>query len=161
MLRYLPFIIELGLLIFCLIDCIQTDSLLVRNLAKPYWVLIIIVLPIVGPIAWLVAGRPERQQRARSVPWPSTQTAGFPEYERPRPPRGPDDDPAFLATAGGVDPEKEELLRRWEASLREREQAAPQPADAVGSVAGEQASDGAAGEANDETDGDSATRRAS
>lgn len=110
MLRALPFVIELALLVFCLIDCIQTDSLLVRNLPKPLWVVLIILVPIVGPIAWLVAGRPERQQRP-GVPWPSTQTAGFPEYERPRPVPAPEP----------VDDGEDELLRRWEDSLRERE----------------------------------------
>lgn len=104
--RYLPFLIELALVVYCLIDCISTDSLLVRNLNKTVWVLLIIFVPIVGSIAWLVAGRPERSQRASSsVPWPSTATAGFPEYERPRP-LGPDDDPRFLASLDRLDEDR-------------------------------------------------------
>ena len=102
--RYLPFVIELALVIYCLIDCITTDSLLVRNLNKSLWVVLIIFLPLIGSVAWLVAGRPTREQRGRTVPWPSTATAGFPEYERPRnrpPARGPDDDPDFLSS---IDP---------------------------------------------------------
>ena len=93
MIRYLPFLIEIALLVYCLIDCIQTD--VPRNLSKTTWVFVIILLPVVGGIAWLVAGRPEHGPR-RDVPWPSTQTAGFPEYERPRR-TSPDDDPEFLA----------------------------------------------------------------
>ncbi|MET0433974.1 MAG: PLD nuclease N-terminal domain-containing protein [Cellulomonas sp.] len=121
MIRVLPVLIQLGLLVYCLIDCIQTDSVLVRNLPKTAWVLLIVFLPLVGGIAWLVAGRPERGATARSVPWPSTATAGFPEYERPRA-TGPDDDPEFLAGMRDSDDRHERMLRDWEADLRAREQ---------------------------------------
>lgn len=118
--RYLPFLVELALLVYCLIDCIQTDSALVRNLPKPAWVLLIVILPVVGGIAWLVAGRPDRATR-RQVAWPSTATAGFPEHERPRP-LAPDDDPEFLAGVRASDDRHERMLRDWEADLRAREQ---------------------------------------
>jgi hypothetical protein len=120
--RSLQYVIPVALLIYALIDCIQTDAVLIRNLPKTIWIFMIILIPVIGPIVWLVAGRPQPDQRRRPVPWPSTATAGFPEYERPRPPRGPDDDAAFLSRLGGPDPEKEELLARWEAQLREREE---------------------------------------
>lgn len=118
MIRYLPFLIEIALLVYCLIDCIQTD--VPRNLSKTTWVFVIILLPIVGGVAWLVAGRPEHRPR-RNVPWPSTQTAGFPEYERPRR-SSPDDDPEFLAAMRSSDDEHEKMLKDWEAQLRDREQ---------------------------------------
>ena len=118
MIRYLPFLIELALLVYCLIDCIQTD--VPRNLSKTTWVFVIIILPVVGGIAWLVAGRPEHRP-ARNVAWPSTQTAGFPEYERPRR-SAPDDDAEFLAGMRSSDQTHEQMLKDWEAQLREREQ---------------------------------------
>lgn len=118
MTRVLPALIQLALMVFCLIDCIQTDSILVRNLSKGWWILLIIFVPIVGPIAWLVAGRPQRQQS--SVPWPSTRTSGFPEYERPRRP-APDDDPEFLSSISKTDDEHERTLRQEEENLRKRE----------------------------------------
>jgi hypothetical protein len=124
--RYLPYLLEIGMLVYCLIDCVQTDSASVRNLPKTVWVFLIVILPIVGGIAWLVAGRPERQ--ARSVPWPSTATAGFPEYERPRR-STPDDDPEFLAGMRKSDRDHEEMLKTWEAQLREREQRLAQQQD--------------------------------
>jgi len=120
MLRVLPFVVQLALLVYCLIDCIQTDSVLVRNLPKPLWVFLIVILPVVGPVAWLVAGRPERAQRSGPVAWPSTATAGFPEYERPRP-AAVDDDAALRAELRRVDEEHEAALRAWEDSLRARE----------------------------------------
>ncbi|WP_250445676.1 PLD nuclease N-terminal domain-containing protein [Actinotalea sp. C106] len=112
--------IQLALLVYCLIECIQTDSSRVRNLPKTLWVLLIILVPVIGPVAWLVAGRPEREA-ASNVPWPATRTAGFPEYERPRPPRGPDDDAEFLTGLGARDAEHEQMLSQWEATLRDRE----------------------------------------
>ncbi len=115
--RGLPVLLELGLFVFCLIDAIQTPAEDHRNLAKGLWILLIILLPIVGGIAWLVAGRP---QKAGARP----RTPGFPEYERERrAPLAPDDDPAFLARLRQVDREHEETLDRWEADLRRREEA--------------------------------------
>lgn len=96
MIRFLLPLVELGLLVYCLIDAIGSDGDRVRNLPKIVWVLLIVLLPIVGPVAWLVAGRPQRAPASRTS-WPATRTSGFPEYERPQqPPRGPDDDPDFL-----------------------------------------------------------------
>ena len=120
MLRYLPVLLELGLLVYCLVDCVQADADRVRNLPKVVWVFLIVLLPLVGGIAWLVAGRPESMQR-RAAPWPSTRTAGFPEYERPRRAVAPDDDPEFLASMRRSDDDHERMLRDWERSLRERE----------------------------------------
>jgi hypothetical protein len=121
-LKFFPYLVELALVTFCLIDCIQTDSAATRNLSKMIWVLLIIFVPVVGPIAWLVAGRPQGQQRRSAAPWPSTKTAGFPEYERPRSPRGPDDDPAFLADLRVTDKDREKLLSAWEQQLKDREE---------------------------------------
>jgi Phospholipase_D-nuclease N-terminal len=121
MLRVLPEIIWFGLLVFCLIDCVQTPDGDVRNLPKWAWIMLMILLPLVGSVAWLVAGRPEHSARQRSrAPWPSTATAGYPEYERP--PRGPDDDVEFLRGIKRADNEHEDVLRKWEDDLRRREQ---------------------------------------
>lgn len=128
MLRYLPIVIEIGLLVYCLIDCIQADEGRVRNLPKVGWIVLIVLLPIAGGVAWLVAGRP-KDDRPRSVAWPSTATAGFPEYERPG--RGaPDDDPEFLDRLRRdreSDATHERMLRDWEAQLREREERLDEP----------------------------------
>jgi Phospholipase_D-nuclease N-terminal len=126
-LRLAPFIIEIGLLIYGLIDAIQTPDAEVRNLPKIVWILLILFIPVIGPIVWLVAGRPQNGS-ARQVPWPASRTAGFPEYERPRP-LGPDDDPDFLREMKRGNDEQEQLLNRWEEDLRRREQQLKPPSD--------------------------------
>jgi hypothetical protein len=130
MFTILPGFIEIGLLIFCLIDCIQTDSVLVRNLPKIGWIVLIILLPLAGGIAWLFAGRPRREtagiQRVRrdsGVPWRSTQTAGFPEYERPSSSSNAlnEVDERLRRDQERVDREHEEAVRRWQASQQNRD----------------------------------------
>ncbi len=94
MLRYLPVLLSLALTVYCVVDALQTDGSRVRNLPKTAWVLIILIAPLVGPIAWLVAGRPEKQTGAsaeRRRRWEDDQRG-----RDARRPRGPDDDPDFL-----------------------------------------------------------------
>jgi hypothetical protein len=119
LLRGLPALIELGLLIFCLIEAIQTPSDEMRNLPKVAWIILILFVPVIGGIAWLVAGRPTTRRRPG---WRSG--SGFPEYERPYGGRSvaPDDDPAFLAQLRSSNDEHEQALRTWEADLRRREE---------------------------------------
>lgn len=118
--RYLPFVVQIALVVFALVDCLQAPEGSIRNLPKVAWVFIILLFPIVGPLTYLIAGRPRDGGAQRRVPWPATQTAGFPEYERP--PRGPDDDPEFLAGLRDSDTKHEQMLREWEQQLREREE---------------------------------------
>ncbi len=126
-LRFLPFVVELALLVYCLIDCVQSDGDRVRNLSKGWWVVLIVVLPIAGGIAWLVAGRPTTPRR--EVPWPSTATAGFPEHERPRRfTEDPAEEGRRRAEERRSDELHERMLRDWEAQLRAREQEA-EPAE--------------------------------
>jgi hypothetical protein len=126
-LRILPALIEITLTLYCLIDAIQTPEGEMRNLPKMIWILLILFIPVIGPIVWLIAGRPQRGS-ARQVPWPSTKTAGYPEYERPRP-LGPDDDPEFLREMKRGNDEQEQLLSRWEEDLRRREQQLKPPSE--------------------------------
>ena len=117
--RGLPVLIEAGLLIFCLIEAIQTPADEIRGLDKVWWIILIIFVPVIGGIAWLVAGRPLRHRNQNQ--WRSG--GGFPEYERNRrrAPLGPDDDPEFLSEMRKVNVEQEETLKKWEADLRRRE----------------------------------------
>jgi len=114
--------------VYCIFDVISTDEMLCRNLPKTAWLIVVIVLPDVGGLAWLLLGRPAH--------------AGFrigDTTARRSGSRGPDDDPSFgrsmyTPTAGPPAPgssedqrlllENEEANRRldaWEADLAKRE----------------------------------------
>lgn len=101
MLRFAPLVLVLLLEVFCVIDAIQSKDDEVRNLPKIGWLVLILLFPLVGSIAWLVAGRPQRTQSRSAYERPAPQ---FPEYDRP-------------GRAAGPTPESdEEFLRR----VRER-----------------------------------------
>ncbi|MCL2089752.1 MAG: PLDc N-terminal domain-containing protein [Micrococcales bacterium] len=108
MLKALPVVVAVALFVYCLIDSIQADESRVRNLPRLLWMVVIVAVPVVGPVAWLVAGRPLWQP-----PWHATQ--------EPTRPLAPDDDPDFLASIHASDTRHEEMLAEWEAQLRERE----------------------------------------
>jgi hypothetical protein len=92
----------LALDVFCVIDLIQTREDEVRNLPKIAWLLLILLFPPIGSIAWLAAGRPQHGPRPRSAH--ERAMPQYPEYDRP-------------GRAAGPTPESdEEFLRR----VRER-----------------------------------------
>jgi len=118
--------------VWAVLDCISTDSILVRNLPKVTWLLIVIFIPTLGAICWLLLGRPEHAglslggQRSRLY------------EERPRGPRpnrasvaGPEDDPSWRANTTRSSPDgqgeaeslavRERLLLEREAELAKRE----------------------------------------
>ncbi|WP_188195822.1 PLD nuclease N-terminal domain-containing protein [Nonomuraea sp. SYSU D8015] len=84
-------LVTLVLWLYCLFDVITTPDPLCRNLPKVLWVIVVLLAPLIGSIAWLVAGRPERSRAA-------TQPSAFPEYDRPGrfAATNPDDDEEFL-----------------------------------------------------------------
>ena len=91
-------LVVLGLWIFCLLDVISTDEYACRNLSKVWWVILVLFFPLIGSIAWLVAGRPESNPTS-SMPYKGNQGhPSFPEYERPGRyvAANPEDDEAFL-----------------------------------------------------------------
>ncbi|WP_314223475.1 PLD nuclease N-terminal domain-containing protein [Streptomyces zaehneri] len=120
MLRYLPFLLVLALWIYAFIDCLNTPEEEVRGLPKVIWVIIILLFGevLVGPVAWLVAGK------ARRAP-----VGGGTQAESPRGRRAewvaPDDNPEFLKSLkenkGEDEKDDEALLKDWEADLRRRE----------------------------------------
>jgi hypothetical protein len=88
-------VIALGVWIFCIIDVITTPETGCRNLPKIAWLLIVIILPEVGSIAWLIAGHNWKAQ----LRGPSNRGAFPPQGARtPGRASNPDDDEEFLAT---------------------------------------------------------------
>jgi hypothetical protein len=121
MLRALFYAIPLVLAIFAIVDCLQTPEEQVRGLPRIAW-LVIILVPIFGPAAWLIAGRePSGTDRPR-VAWPTGPRTNQPAPQRPtRRVVAPDDDPEFLSQLGRSNSEQDALLEEWERDLRRRE----------------------------------------
>ena len=118
MLRLLPGFLVFVLWVYCLVEVIGAREDRVRNLSKMIWLLLVLFFPLVGSIAWLVAGRPQSE-----APRTRLQGAapGFPEYDRPgrAAANDPAADEAFLRR---VRERAEEQRLRHEAQRREREQ---------------------------------------
>ena len=116
--RYLPVLLLIGLEIFALIDCIQTSEDEARNLPKLAWIILIVIAPLVGAIAWLFAGRP----RATAAEGAQPTRSSSPAAGRSARPLGPDDDPDFLDQLRRQDAEQERMLKQWEEDLRRRDE---------------------------------------
>lgn len=86
--------------LYCLLDVVLSEPGLVRNLPKLVWVVIVVIVPLAGGIAWLVAGRPENATAApgstRSRDRGRDPGGRGGRQGRQSPPMGPEDDPDFL-----------------------------------------------------------------
>jgi hypothetical protein len=103
----------LALWVFCIFDVIASEPAIVRNLPKLVWLLIVIIVPDVGSIAWLILGRPRGAALSPGATW-SRPTA----THRSAPgPVGPEDSPHFLKS---IDDQRR--LKAWEEDLRRREE---------------------------------------
>ena len=111
-------VVELCLVVYCVLNIITTPESEVRNLPKMVWLLLALFFPIVGGVAWLVAGRP--QGPARSLPYKGNAGRIPPEYDRPgrATAYSPDDDEAFLRS---LRERAEEQRRRAEQERKARE----------------------------------------
>ena len=97
MIRLLLYVVPIVLAIYALVDCVQTPDQEVRGLPKWAWIALIVLIWIVGPVAWLIAGR-DRGTRRR-LAWPSSPGGGTGSARPGSPapgPLAPDDDPEFL-----------------------------------------------------------------
>ncbi len=117
----LLFLAEVVLGICALISCLSAEEGEIRALPRIAWVLIILFFPLVGSIAWFVAGREAGASRRPRTAWPMGN--GFSERDRGHRQVAPDDDPAFLSSLGERPRQQDqELFRRWEDDLRRREE---------------------------------------
>src|SRR5262245_34770139 len=107
----------LGLWLYCILDVITTDESLCRHLPKPVWLLLVLVLPDIGSIVWLIAGRPQARLRPGGLPYKGN-GGRFPEYDRPG---------RFAATNPDDD---EDFLRRCRERAEEQRRAAREQRDA-------------------------------
>lgn len=92
-------VVAVVLTVYAVIDCAMTDAKRTRALSKPVWLLVTLIVPLVGPLLWILFGKglllksSERHQSA------------------------PDDDEAFLHSLG-QDSVHDDRIRQLEDELR-------------------------------------------
>lgn len=96
------------LMIFSVVDIAVIERDRVRFLPKPAWILLVVILPIAGPVIWFIVGR-GRPGESNSVPASAPNRLG---------PIAPDDDPDFLGRLHR-EQEQEERIRELEKRLNE------------------------------------------
>ncbi|WP_033340252.1 PLD nuclease N-terminal domain-containing protein [Catenuloplanes japonicus] len=103
----LVFLLQIAMAVVALISCLSAEPGEIRSLPRLLWAAVIILLPVVGPVLWFIAGRDRPGAGSDTAP--------------PRPP-APDDDPDFLRTLDADKARRDrELFERWEDDLRRRE----------------------------------------
>ncbi|WP_024286868.1 PLD nuclease N-terminal domain-containing protein [Cellulomonas sp. KRMCY2] len=116
MLKALFYVVPIALALYALIDLQRSKPVERADIHPVAWVALIILLPVVGPIAWILVSRSRRAPEARPTlgarPGPNARPAPGtrpvpPNGRRPGPagrtwpvrrpgPLAPDDDPDFL-----------------------------------------------------------------
>ena len=79
----------LAFLVYCVVEVATTDRRDCRTLPKSVWLLIVVLLPVIGAVLWLVAGRPRAERP------PAGARPAQPHRPNPRVPASPGDDEAF------------------------------------------------------------------
>jgi hypothetical protein len=77
--RVVLLVAVIGLGVYAFVQALQADATQIRTMPRWLWVAVILAFPVIGPVAWIFAGREGR--------------AAITQEQRPL---GPDDDPDFL-----------------------------------------------------------------
>lgn len=84
------FLVQIALAVAALISCLSTEEDEIKSLPRIGWILIILFFPLIGSLAWFIAGRVSKRPRTG---WGLT--GGGTGRQQPRQ-VAPDDDPEFL-----------------------------------------------------------------
>lgn len=101
-----------GIMVFSIVDIALIDNSRVRHLPKPFWILLVILLTLVGSILWFTLGRERAEPRHHG------RYRDAPQGPRPAPALGPDDDPDFLDRLAR-DKAREDRIKELERKLAE------------------------------------------
>lgn len=102
--------VQLVLFVLALISALSAEQ--VRGLPRAAWVLLIVLIPLLGPVAYFLWGRSQTAPRE-----------GAPvRRSKPRP-SSPDDDPDFLRSMDSEQSRRDrELLAQWEKEFNKGEE---------------------------------------
>ena len=155
-------LVQILLAVYALVDCLRTDkSDLPGRLPRAFWLLIIIVLPLFGPLAWIVISWASKAESVNGrIEIPRNPLEVFRgSGERPRSqeveiPEAPDDNPDFLFSLEAK-MRREKLAREAEEEARRRaaknQQHADNGPDATGGGKDSAVEDGGEDEADPDT----------
>ncbi|HEY1104768.1 PLDc N-terminal domain-containing protein [Agromyces endophyticus] len=87
-------------MIYAVVDCAMIDRSRIRGIARGWWIIVILIIPVIGGLLWFIVGR----ARAERLPGGRRRTVA------------PDDDADFLRRLGD-DQAQSERIRRLEAEL--------------------------------------------
>lgn len=93
--RLLVYVVPVALAIYALIDFARSEPSERAGIRPLVWLAIIVLLPVLGPIVWIVISRTSGSA-GRRVTRPPRGPAPRPWSARRPGPRAPDDDPDFL-----------------------------------------------------------------
>ena len=94
--------VQLVLLVLALISALSAVK--VRNMPRVLWVLVILLIPLLGPLTYFAWGRPKAPPREHG-----------PVLRHKSRPAAPDDDPDFLRSVDTEQSRRDrELLAQWE-----------------------------------------------
>jgi len=108
----------LALLIFALLDIDRSPADRVRTMAGPWWVVVVVLVPIGGSLAWIAAGRPHQAQVAQPATAGSRLSPERPETVLRRP------DPARGAVGESVQAKLDRIDREFDEAVRRRKRRA-------------------------------------
>ena len=94
--------------IYAAVDCALFDRSRIRGLPRGWWIVVILLVPIIGGLLWFIVGRGRAIRVGKVGPRSSA----------------PDDDPDFLRRLR-ADAEHEERIRRLEQELAELDDDTP------------------------------------
>ncbi|MBO3083476.1 PLDc N-terminal domain-containing protein [Cellulomonas fengjieae] len=83
--RNLAVLLIIGVTIYCVIDVLRSSAAERLGVHKGLWVLLVLVVPVLGPLAWL------------GVRWSRRSSGGPTQAPNRGRTTGPDDDPDFLS----------------------------------------------------------------
>jgi hypothetical protein len=114
-------LLVVGVVLWALVELLQTAGAAVRTLPRWAWAVLIVALPPLGAVAWFLLGRPQAAG-VLSRPAPTMPLRRKQAYvSRP----APDDDPEFLALLNAR-ADQQRRLRRMEEDLGPGDGAEPE-----------------------------------
>lgn len=108
-------VLLLGFWLWALIDCIVTPKDEVRNLPKVLWVVLIVLLWVIGAVAWTFLGRTPKARRegGRNL---APETARRPARRDDLPVQAPPATPQHITDARSAELDRQ--IEAWEAEQR-------------------------------------------